>query len=70
MKIFAKRMMKFIMRPTRMKSLNLYPPGTYTRVWVGEPIGVAKLELADIIRATQKVSGLTPRAVAADMAIG
>ena len=33
-------------------------------------MGVAKLEDADIISATQKVIGLTPRAVAADMAIG
>ena len=37
---------------------------------VGEPMGVAKLLLTEIIKAMQNVSGLTPRVVAALMAMG
>ncbi len=33
-------------------------------MWVGEPIGVAKLDDTAIIRATQKVNGLTLSVVA------
>ena len=39
-------------------------------MWVGEPIGVAKLEDVEIMSAMQNVRGLTLRALAAVMAIG
>ena len=54
MKMLAARMMKFINRPMRMKSLKRYPPGAYTSMWVGDPIGVAKLLLTLIIKAMRK----------------
>ena len=57
MKMLAARMMRFMMRPIRMKSLKRYPPGPYTSMWVGEPIGVAKLLLTLIIRAIRNGKG-------------
>ena len=70
MNIPAAAMMKFMGRPILAKSENLYPPGTYTIIWVGEPIGVAKLELTATIKAMRKVIGLEPVNVAALMAMG
>ena len=46
-------------RPILAKSANRYPPGPYIIIWVGEPIGVAKLEETAIINAMQNVSGFT-----------
>ena len=47
----------FIKNPIRTKSVNLYPPGPYTIMCVGEPIGVAKLLLTLIIKAMRNVIG-------------
>lgn len=47
-----------------MKSVNLYPPSPYTSIWVGEPMGVAKLDDTAIISAMQNVTGFTPSVVA------
>jgi hypothetical protein len=63
-------MIKFIGIPIFIKSVNLYPPAPYTSMWVGEPMGVAKLLLTEIMRAMQNVSGLTPSVVAALTAMG
>lgn len=52
--MLAARIIRFINSPIRIKSLNLYPPGPYTSMWVGDPIGVAKLLLTLIIRAMRK----------------
>lgn len=66
----ATSMMNVIGMPTTAKSLNLYPPGIYTSMWVGEPIGVAKLLLTATIRAMQNVIGFRWSVVAVVMAIG
>ena len=58
-KRFAARIIKFMGRPILAKSANRYPPGPYIIIWVGEPIGVAKLEETAIINAMQNVSGFT-----------
>ena len=61
---FAAKMIKFIGKPILIKSTKRYPPGPYTIICVGEPIGVAKLEETATIKATQKVSGFAPNVIA------
>ena len=60
----------FIGIPMRAKSEKRYPPGPYTIMCVGEPIGVAKLDDTEIISATQNVRGFTSMLTAVWNAIG
>ena len=70
MNILAARMIRFISRPIFAKSPKRYPPRPYTIMWVGEPIGVAKLDDTAIIKAIQNVSGFTFKSTAVWNAIG
>ena len=60
----AAHIIMFIGIPIRAKSEKRYPPGPYTIIWVGDPIGVAKLDDTDIINAMQNVRGFTSRFMA------
>jgi hypothetical protein len=56
--------------PMLKKSEKRYPPGPYTSIWVGDPIGAAYPDDTATISATQKVSGFTFRVTAVWYAIG
>ena len=68
--MFVMNTVTFIGSPSFTKSVNLYPPGPYTIVFVSFPIGVAKHDDMLIISAITNVSGLAFKIWAVSIAIG